>query len=407
MLRQHVRKVTAGLLALGMAGLMLASCAPAAAPKPTGAAPTAAPATAAPKPAGAVSPAAASPAASPKPSAAAAPAVDTQRAAEQFRGKTITFTVGFAPGGGYDTFARLVAVHMGRHVPGNPEIAVTNMPGANSALAVQSVMRKTPGTGLDVVIFNGGLVIQELLGQKVEGFSKDTPIYLGVPDAAPVKSQLCVRSELAANAETFMKSPRKLKIGETGPQIGPGATKEWFKIAGLPVEVVYGYGGTSEIRAAFQRGELDLTDRCSDTDLSFVRQMIDENQLVPLFYWDAAPNYIKPLLAQGKYPWYKQVFEIVQVSPTQRQALEVSLKLSRGQRTFAIAPQTPENTVNALRKAFEDTVADPAFQADVEAREYDWGFRSDAEIKALFSEIDKLSPDVFEILKMMWIPPGA
>ncbi|HEX3245872.1 MAG TPA: hypothetical protein VHX16_10750, partial [Chloroflexota bacterium] len=139
---------------------------------------------------------AASPAASPvaasRSSQAPAITVNEAEAERYFTGKTITITVGFSPGGGYDLFARIMAEYMPAYIPGNPKFVVTNQAGANSLLAWQTVMRKTPGTGLDIAVFSGGLITQTVLGEKLESFDLDTPTYIGAPDNAPRRSTVCV-----------------------------------------------------------------------------------------------------------------------------------------------------------------------------------------------------------------------
>ncbi|MFN0071492.1 MAG: hypothetical protein ACKVVP_08400, partial [Chloroflexota bacterium] len=242
--------------ALG-ATLVLAACQPAAAPAP--ASPTAAPAKpAAPagSPSAAASPAvpsgspAAKPAASPAagaPAAVAKPIVDPE-AERFFTGKTITFSIGYAPGGGADTQARLLAAVLPRYIPGSPQVVVTNVPGADSLVNAQQTMRKT-ANGLEWGHFSVGIILQAVTGKQFEGFNPMEPVYLGMVDSGGNPSQLCSRTEVIADLESFLKSPRKLRLAETSPASNPAPVMEWMKMIGLPLETVYGYGGTSELRA--------------------------------------------------------------------------------------------------------------------------------------------------------------
>src|ERR687898_1354980 len=93
-------------------------------------------------------------------------AFDEKAAADFYRGKTITIVVGFAPGGGYDISARLVAKHMGKHIPGNPSVIVDNRPGAGSLVAANLVYKGLRADGTYVVTFNSQMVLQQLLGQQ-------------------------------------------------------------------------------------------------------------------------------------------------------------------------------------------------------------------------------------------------
>src|SRR5918912_2842137 len=93
-------------------------------------------------------------------------AFDEKAAADFYRGKTVTIVVGFAPGGGYDISARLVAKHMGKHIPGNPNVIVDNRPGAGSLVAANLVYKGLRADGTYVVTFNSQMVLQQLLGQQ-------------------------------------------------------------------------------------------------------------------------------------------------------------------------------------------------------------------------------------------------
>jgi hypothetical protein len=330
--------------------------------------------------------------------------VNEAEAERYFSGKTITITVGFSPGGGYDTFARIMAEYMPKFIPGNPKFVVTNQPGANSLLAWQSVMRKTPGTGLDIAVFTGGLVTQTVLGEKLESFDLDTPIYIGAPDNAPRRSTVCVRTEIADSLDAFLKSPRKLRIAEAVQATGPGSNKVWLEIVGLPVQPVFGYGGTSELNAAFDRGELELTDRCDDANIALFPDWFNKNQATPLFYYENPPLHMAARLAEGKYPWFGKVDEVVKVTPDQKAALDVNNRLSSGERMFALPPRTPDNIVAAIRKGFNDTVADPEFVAEMNRRNLEVGLKSAEAVRATIDEAKELKPEVFAILKQMYTP---
>jgi len=328
--------------------------------------------------------------------------VDVEEAARYFNGKTVTVTVGFAPGGGYDTFARIMAVYWPNHIPGNPKMVVTNIPGAGSLSAWQNVMRKTPGNGLDIAVFSGGLLTQAVLGEKLEAFDVELPIYIGAPDYALRRSTLCVRTDVANNLDAFLKLDRKLRIGEASQATGPAAFKEWLQLVGLPVQPVYGYGGTSELNVAFDKGELELSDRCDDSNLKTFPHWISENQATPLFYLERQPDFIAPLLAQGRYPWFTHVFDAVKVTPDQRLAFEMNSRLSTGERLFALPPRTPDNVANALIKSFYDTVADPEFQAAAVARNYDVGLKTGETLRQLIAEVKTLNPEVQGMLQQMY-----
>src|SRR5204863_5368006 len=98
-----------------------------------------------------------------------------------FEGKTIRIVVGFSAGGGYDTYSRVIARHLGRHVPGKPTVIVENMPGAGSLIAANHLYRVAKPDGLTIGNFAGGLVLAQVLGQPGIEFDARKLEWLGVP----------------------------------------------------------------------------------------------------------------------------------------------------------------------------------------------------------------------------------
>jgi tripartite-type tricarboxylate transporter receptor subunit TctC len=323
-------------------------------------------------------------------------------ATRTFQGKTITITVGYGPGGGFDTFARILAVHMPRYIPGNPTMVVTNVPGADSLVAAQAHQRKAPGSGLDIAVFTLGLIPRSLLGEKMEGFDPSEFVYLGMPDSAPNESMVCSRTALVSSLDGFLQGGRKFKIGSTGGVGNVPLMMEWAVLAGFPIEIVSGYSGTAEAAQAFDRGELELNGFCdASTSSRFPHWFGAEQFATPLFHFSQKPRFMEPMLAQGKYPWFKHAFEVVNVTPAQRRALETHVSLG-GSRVFALPPRTPENIAAALQRAFAETVNDPAVQADLLQRNYEVGLLSGSDMQAKIREFANQPPDVLEVLRRMY-----
>jgi tripartite-type tricarboxylate transporter receptor subunit TctC len=377
--------------------LIISSCAPAATPAPTAAPsvePTAASTTApAAKTTGAPTVAGAAPAAK----STNQPVVDSEAMARHFRGKTVTITVGYAPGGGHDTYARILSVHLPQYIPGNPAVVVSNKPGADSLIAANGTIQAPPD-GLNIGAFHISLLLQWLLGKQSEGFDPTNLIYLGNPDVAPTSQHLCARPEVASDLDAFLKSSRKLRIGETGPGTNPAPLMEWLALVGMPIEVVYGYGGTAEIRAAFDRKELDLTNRCGDSDVVSMPQWVTGGGAVPLLYISQPQKWVKVAQAEGKFPWYKEILETAQPTPTQKATLETYLSWN-GTKTYALPPKTPPDIVATLSKAFADTISDPATQEDLLKREQEVGLRTGDELMRQLQDFAKLPPDVVATFK--------
>jgi tripartite-type tricarboxylate transporter receptor subunit TctC len=396
--------------ALG-ATLTLAACQPAPAASPT-AAPTkpAAPAAPAGSPSAAASPAApsgspaAKPAASPAAAAAAAPApqpiVDPE-AERFFSGKTITFSIGYAPGGGSDLQARLLAAILPRYIPGSPQVVVTNVPGADSLVNAQQTMRKTPN-GLEWGHFSSGMILQAVTGKKFEGFDPMEPIYLGMVDGGGNPSHLCARTDVVPDLDSFMKSTRKFRLAETSPASNPAPVMEWMKMVGMPVETVYGYGGTSELRAAFDRKETELSNRCNTSDIQVFPQWFETDFARPLMYWGKEPPEVgKKLMAEGKIPWYKNLMDVAtNATPNQKAGLETYLGLN-GVHVHILPPKTPENTVRVLKAAYSAALRDPELKTGLEQRGQEYNPLDGDDIRKRVDTFAASNKEVVEVVGNM------
>lgn len=380
----------------------------------TAASPAASPGAAA-SPAASPAAAAASPAGAAKPQApgglneekaaqianAALPPVNEAEAAAFFRGKTITWTIGYNPGGGADTQARLLAVQLPKYIPGNPEVVVTNVPGADSLLAAQQLLRRQ-GTGLEMGHFSQGHIMKSLTGTPVEGFDPFGPMYVGMVDAGGGSSSFCARTEVANNLDAFLKTSRPLRVAETSPVSNPAPVMEFMRILNLPIQLVYGYGGTAEIRASFDRKETDATNRCGDADIPNFPHWFNDNFATPLFYWgDEPPDVMQPLLAQGKYPWYKNLKDVVNMTAAQSQALDTYMGLN-GVHVHALPPRTPENLANAIKRGWILAVRDPQYVQDLRQRGQDYAPITGEDLRKRIEDFKTLAPETVQILGKMY-----
>src|SRR5918996_194782 len=168
-----------------------------------------------------------------------------------YQGKTIRLIVGLAPGGGYDLYSRVIARHIGKHIPGNPTIVVENMTGAGSVIAANYMYKAANPDGLTVGHTLGGLFLQQLLGNPAIEFDARKFEYIGVP----AQDHFLIGLSKATGITSFkdwMTSKKPVKLGGVAPG---GATDDIPKLLeatlGLPIRVVTGYKGTGPVRLAF------------------------------------------------------------------------------------------------------------------------------------------------------------
>lgn len=175
---------------------------------------------------------------------------------EFYKGKTIRFIVGFAAGGGFDTYTRMIARHIGKHIPGKPSTLVENMTGAGSLIAANYIYNKAEPDGLTIGNFIGPLVLQDALGNKAAQFDGRKFGWLGVPTP---DSGVCALTKAGGinSAEEWFASKQPVKLGGTAPGSTTDDVPKLLKAAiGLPVQMIEGYKGTARIRVAAETGEI-------------------------------------------------------------------------------------------------------------------------------------------------------
>lgn len=176
---------------------------------------------------------------------------------EFYKGKTIVLIVGTAAGGGFDTYSRMLARHMGKYLPGNPNTVVQNMPGAGQLIAANHLYNRGQPDGLTVGHFSGSVIFRHVLGDQSVMFDGRKFGWLGTP--APER-HTCVLTDKTGikTLEEWSTSKRPMKLGSLGPGNSTSAWPHLLRaVLGLPVSVIEGFKGTSEIRLAAESGEVD------------------------------------------------------------------------------------------------------------------------------------------------------
>src|SRR5262245_9099777 len=185
-----------------------------------------------------------------------APSADLPAQTAFFEGKTARIIVGFSPGGAYDLWARLIARHMGRHIPGNPNFVVENMTGAGSLISANHVYKVAKPDGLTIGKFNGSLMLGQVLGQPGVEFDARKFEFIGAAVKEDVVCSLTKASGVTS-VEKWLAATAPVKLGAVAPGASPDNSARVLKaVVGLPVQVVSGYRGTAEIRLAADAREV-------------------------------------------------------------------------------------------------------------------------------------------------------
>jgi tripartite-type tricarboxylate transporter receptor subunit TctC len=308
-----------------------------------------------------------------------------------FKGKTVRIIVGFTPGGGYDTYARLIGRHLGKHVPGNPTVVVENMPGAGSLISANYVYKIAKPDGLTMAHFIGGLFLQQLLGKPGVEFDSPKFEYVGVP----VQDEFAIgisRETGITNIEQWFASKTPVKFGGTATGSGTDDIPNVLKTAlGLPVQVVTGYKGSSDIRLAFNSGEIHgFSNGWQSTKATWSKEL--ESGLMRIVLQVNSKSHPElthvPLAIDfAKTDEAKKLLQVI----TQVHGASV--------RPFVLPPGTPKDRVQLLRRAFIDSLKDPELLAEAAKARLDIGPLNGDELAKSVAEIFKVDAAITARLK--------
>jgi tripartite-type tricarboxylate transporter receptor subunit TctC len=286
---------------------------------------------------------------------AAVPAV----AADYYAGKTVELVVGGDAGGGYDIYARTLARHLNRHIPGSPTIVVKNMPGAGSSRAGVYISTVAPKDGTSIGALMPGAIIGPLLDDKPNlQFDPTRVLYIGTADSGV---RVCTTYE-TSKIKTFEDAQRQKTV--LGASSAGGATRDYGYLhnhtAGTKFEIVTGYKGTVDIALAMERGEVD--GMCG-WDWSSVKsqksEWIRDKKVNVLVQVSLEP--LEELTERGVPHIWKFV-----PKEDDRKVAELVVSQQVFQRSYIAPPQTPAEALAILRAAFDATMKDAAFLADAE-----------------------------------------
>ncbi len=325
--------------------------------------------------------------------------IDARDLAKVFNSKPVKIIVGSAPGGGYDTFSRMVARFSGKYLPGNPRFVVKNIPGGGQLRGLRAAMRAKPD-GLTLGLLHPRFVQRELTGTDVPDFDLKTVRVLGSPSANRVSRIWCTRRSIATTWDEVKKVGRPLTNGDSAPGASFGMGPQFVSEMGGPIKMVYGYGGTSEIMAAFDRGETDSVDRCTAEHVPrLFPRWVTEKIVAPIFWWEKEPS--RDWLASIGAKKIPHILKVVDTNNDQRQALKLAVRFNTFSRTFITQPGVPDDMYNAWKKAFEETTRDPGFIKAAAAAGFDVGLGTAEDFNELVKSFERLSPAGVKLLKRL------
>ena len=272
--------------------------------------------------------------------------------ADFYQGKTIRLIVGSAPGGGYDTYTRMIARHISRYIPGNPATVVANMEGAGGLIAANFVYKRATADGLTVVVFNNSNIVQKALGDPRINMDFRKFGWIGAPSVGAPMCMIMAFTGLKT-LEDVLKTNKPLKMGANrAGSTGYDLPLILNQALGTKFKVVSGYTGTAKIRLALQSRELDGF--CSNWESMRVtaRSMLDAEGDMKLI----------PFVMSGKWedPEVKHLPLLKDVIKEPRKLAIYNAWAAQMdfQRPLAFPPGVPKDQLELLRKALGDTLKD-------------------------------------------------
>ena len=284
------------------------------------------------------------------------PAFAQDAVATFYKGKTITLLVGSTPGGGYDTYARLISRHMSKHMPGNPSVVVSNMPGAGSNVAANFVYNAAPKDGTTIGVLYGGAPLEPLIGstpvqhdpsksQFIGSANDDVYVCVARKDAPVQKFEDLFEKEVLAGAGVASST-------SDFPAVLNAVLKTKFKL-------VLGYPGSREIALAADKNEVSSVCGLAWPSVSVTN---------PGWF---GPNGTMRLLVQTHVKGHPDlnregIPNAMSFAKTedQKTMLELFFAQEVFGRPYVVAPEVPKDRVEALRNAFLETLADPELVAE-------------------------------------------
>lgn len=308
-----------------------------------------------------------------------------------FAGKTMRIVVGFAAGGGYDTYARTIGRHLGKHIPGNPNVTVENMVGAGSLIAANHLYKVAKPDGLTIGHFSGGLFMGQVLGQPGIEFDAKKFEFIG---SAVSEDCVCGLNKASGitSVDKWMAAKEPAKLGGNSPGVTPDNVARIVRAAlGLPIRVITGHKGTAAIRLGVESGELDGACFSWESMKVTWRNALKSGNVMVVLQVVAKP-----------FPELPNVPLAINLAKTDeaRRLLKLGVQDAAAYaRPFVLPPATPKERVELLRKAFRDTLEDKAFLAETEKANLKIDPKTGEELKEMVAELGTLDPAFLAKLK--------
>jgi tripartite-type tricarboxylate transporter receptor subunit TctC len=329
--------------------------------------------------------------------AVVAPGQGRAQTVEQFyKGKLLDLEIGYPTGGSNDAYGRLIANHLGKHIPGSPNVVPRNVPGAGSFLAVNRVFSTLPKDGTVIGLGAPTLALDERLGSQGVRFKTAELNWLGRVDSLINIVMMWKTSPVKTIADAQ-------RIESTLSGTGAGSTVSIYPIVlnnviGTKFKLVMGYRGSNEAMLAMERGEVEG----HSTAWSAVKVA------KPDWLRDKTVTIIVQF-ALKRHPELPDIPTAVELARNdeERQVLSAIMNASEVGTAFFTSPGVSPDRLAALRHAFDETMKDPEFLAEAQKIRLGVTPMTGEEVQKLVGQVSSLSPALLEKVRAVYPAAGA
>ena len=324
-------------------------------------------------------------------------------AADFYDGKKIRLIVSSSPGGGNDTYSRLLARHIGRNIPGNPTVIVQNMPGAGGVRAASYLYNKARRDGTVMEQINWGVWNWQVVGDKKRGGQFDFNKMQAIGVIVIENGLFYTRKDRFKSLDEIKQSGKLARVGISGNQSGGFVMGNILeKLRGEKLfEYVFGYPGARQYSLALRQGEVDASGNVTSSFLDQLGDMWKAGELVMLAQTGTVEG--------KKAPEFPDAPLLEELAKTEKQKnlVRATFLLSRYGRPYTFPPGVPAERVALVRKAFDATMKDPKFLAEAKRLKRPVNPTKGADLQRMWKDSIAASPEDKAIVSQIFNPKGG
>jgi tripartite-type tricarboxylate transporter receptor subunit TctC len=327
-----------------------------------------------------------------------APASADDHLAKFYKNKRVLMLIGSAPGGGYDTYARLITRHMGRHIPGKPKFIAKNMDGAGSIVVMNYIENVAPKDGTVIAGLQRNLALVQIMGTKGPKFKAQSINWLG---SLANEAGVCAVDKRIGVKSFDAAFKRAIVMGGTGPNDTEIQPALFNNTLGTKFTLIKGYPSTAPTHLAIQRGEVDGICQSWSSFKELSGDYYRKGNMIPIVQMSLKPH--AELAKLGVPMIYKYLTPdrmVGGLTVDQVKGLFNLVFASKAMgRPFGMASGVPQERVKAMRVAFIATSKDPKFLADAKRQRREVALVTGEEIQEIVAGMAKTSKADLKLLE--------